>query len=271
MMTDSAFQVRDTATLRAQISTIAKRIDGALFHVVDTLPSLMPYAVTYVDTSRMATFSSAQASSGSWQARTPPTFWLNSSKLDALPSWKLENLVLHEAYPGHLLQSAWNQQPVKALTPRIQVAAFIEGWAMYAETLGPELGLYRDPVSRLGLLAGELDRALRLVVETGIHLHGWSREQALAFLRQHGMEPESVNQLAVDRFISLPGLLSAHMVGREVFLQLRREASTRLGPKFDLRRFHSEVLRRGSLPLGTLEEVVRSWIAREAEQRGVKP
>lgn len=170
---------------------------------------------------------------------------------------------MHEAYPGHLLEGAWRQQLAGVPEFRYEyVPSYSEGWGMYSETLGPELGLYREPMTRLGLLAGQLDRALRLVVETGIHLHGWSREDALAFLRERGMEPEDVNQLAVDRFTAVPGLLTAHLVGLQTFVRLRREAEAALGARFDLRAFHLAVLEHGSLPLAVLEERVRAWMAR---------
>jgi uncharacterized protein (DUF885 family) len=169
-------------------------------------------------------------------------------------------LALHEAVPGHLLQGAYAQAagdlPIYRKTTWFP--AYGEGWALYAESLGGELGLYRDPYSRFGQLASERFRAVRLVVDTGIHAMGWTHDQAVQFFEEHAPE-ESVAE--VDRYISWPAQALAYKLGQLRILQLRQLAQDSLGAKFDIREFHYAVLRHGALPLDVLEDQVRQYIA----------
>jgi len=187
-------------------------------------------------------------------------FDLNTYKPSEQARYDKEALMLHEAVPGHLLQGAYAQAnpdlPVFRKTSWFP--AYGEGWALYAESLGGELGLYRDPYSRFGRLASERFRAVRLVVDTGMHAMGWSRGQAVQFFEEHAPE-ESVAE--IDRYISWPAQALAYKLGQLRILQLREEAQKELGPKFDIREFHYAVLRHGALPLSVLEEVVRQYIA----------
>jgi len=195
-------------------------------------------------------------------------FDLNTYKPPEQARYDKEALMLHEAVPGHLLQGAYAQAnaDLPVFRKTTWYPAYGEGWALYAESLGGELGLYRDPYSRFGRLASERFRAVRLVVDTGIHAMGWSREQAIEFFQQHAPE-ESVAE--VDRYISWPAQALAYKIGQLRILQLRKLAQDELGPKFDIREFHYAVLHHGALPLDVLEEVVRAYIAEVKEGKPV--
>ena len=190
----------------------------------------------------------------------PGWFDLNTWRPQEQTRYDKESLALHEAIPGHLLQGAYAQAAGDLPTYRKTTwyPAYGEGWALYAESLGGELGLYRDPYSRFGQLASERFRAVRLVVDTGIHAMGWSREQAIQFFHEHAPE-ESIAE--VDRYISWPAQALAYKLGQLRILQLRKLAQDELGPKFDIREFHYAVLRHGALPLDVLDEQVRQYIA----------
>ena len=190
----------------------------------------------------------------------------NLSKLDARPKWGMETLTLHEAVPGHHLQIA-RAQEIKGL-PNFRrfgwYVAFGEGWALYAESLGKEMGFYADPYSRFGNLNAELFRAARLVVDTGIHAQGWSREQAIAYMNANTGNPPHDNQVEVDRYIAWPGQALGYKIGQLKISALREKARAALGDKFDLRRFHNAVIDNGALPLALLEEQIDRWIAQQA-------
>jgi uncharacterized protein (DUF885 family) len=190
----------------------------------------------------------------------PGWFDLNTWRPQEQTRCDKQALALHEAIPGHLLQGAYAQAAGDLPTYRKTTwyPAYGEGWALYAESLGGELGLYRDPYSRFGQLASERFRAVRLVVDTGIHAMGWNREQAIQFFQEHAPE-ESVAE--VDRYISWPAQALAYKLGQLRILQLRKLAQDSLGAKFDIREFHYAVLRHGALPLDVLDEQVRAYIA----------
>jgi uncharacterized protein (DUF885 family) len=184
---------------------------------------------------------------------------VNTARLNTRPMWEVETLALHEGLPGHHLQVA----RAHALTqlPAFRrygwISAFGEGWAQYAEGLGPELGLLRDPFSRFGYLADEQLRAARLVIDTGIHAFGWTRQQALDYLNAHTANPAPDNELEVERAIAQPGQLLAYKIGQLRIAALRRQAESALGGRFDLRAFHDALLDNGALPLDLLERQIR--------------
>ena len=195
--------------------------------------------------------------------------WFNANALAyaVRPTWGMEAIALHEAVPGHHLQIA--RAVELADLPMFRRAqgftAYSEGWGLYAETLGPELGLYQDPYSRYGFQTNQAWRAARLVVDTGIHAKGWTRQQAVDYmLAATGMERSRV-EWEVDRYISQPGQALAYMVGQLKIIELRERARAALGPRFDLRRFHMAVLDNGQLPLDLLERVVGEWV--EAQRK----
>ncbi|MEO7493762.1 MAG: DUF885 domain-containing protein [Massilia sp.] len=191
----------------------------------------------------------------------PAALVVNTARLDAHPLWAMDTVVLHETWPGHHLQTA--RAHALADLPEFRrfgwYVAFGEGWAMYAETLGSELGFYRDPFSRFGQLNSELFRAARLVVDTGIHARGWSRQQALDYLNTNTANAPSDNEIEIDRYIAWPGQALGYKIGQLKISALRQKAQSALGERFDLRRFHQALLDNGPLPMGLLEQQIKAW------------
>jgi uncharacterized protein (DUF885 family) len=179
----------------------------------------------------------------------------------------MEALTLHEAVPGHHLQLSIAQELDNL--PRFRryggFTAFVEGWGLYAESLGPELGMYKDPYSKFGQLTYEMWRAVRLVVDTGMHTKGWTRQQAIDFFAANSSKPMHDIEVEVDRYISWPGQALAYKIGELKIKELRARARKELGDKFDIRAFHDQVLGAGPLPLSLLESRIDEWIkARKA-------
>jgi uncharacterized protein (DUF885 family) len=196
--------------------------------------------------------------------------WFNANTLAyaVRPTWGMEAIALHEAVPGHHLQIARAVELGDMPTFRRSggFTVYSEGWGLYAETLGPELGLYQDPYSRFGFHTNQAWRAARLVVDTGIHAKGWTRRQAIEYMTAAtGMERNRV-EWEVDRYISQPGQALTYMIGQLKLIELRDKAKRALGPRFDIRRFHMAVLDQGQLPLDLLEQVIDAWI--EGEKKG---
>jgi uncharacterized protein (DUF885 family) len=200
---------------------------------------------------------------GSVEAGRPGAFLANTYALDQRPTWEMVPLALHEAVPGHHLQFAVAQQ-LSELHPwrrHRDETAYIEGWGLYAESLGHDMGLYDDPYDEFGALVFEAWRAARLVVDTGIHALGWSRQQAIDFMGTSTGKPGHDVEVEVDRYIAWPAQALAYTLGAIRFRELRQLSAESQGPSFDLRRFHDEVLRHGPLPLDILESRVRAWLA----------
>jgi uncharacterized protein (DUF885 family) len=236
---------------------IAKIIEPELPHEFKHIPVLL-YGVRAIPPDReAATPTHAQAPSP--DNSTPGWFNLNTYEPEKQTRTDKEALVLHEAVPGHIFQIslAHSLQGLPEFRKFYSNSAYVEGWALYAESLGSKLGVYGDPYSRFGELSSERFRAVRLVVDTGIHALGWTREQAVDYFRAHAPE-ESLAE--VDRYISWPGQALAYKVGQLKILELRKEAQEKLGPKFDVRDFHDAVLRNGVLPLQLLQEEVQAYI-----------
>jgi uncharacterized protein (DUF885 family) len=191
---------------------------------------------------------------------------VNTAHLETHPLWEVETLALHEGVPGHHLQVARAQAiaDLPAFRRNAWYPAYGEGWALYAEGLGPELGLMRDPFSDFGRLADELLRAVRLVIDTGIHARGWSRQQALDYLNANSANPPLDNEAEVERAIARPGEVLAYKIGQLRILALRQKAQAALGERFDLRAFHDAVLGQGALPLDLLDQQIERWIAARA-------
>ena len=193
----------------------------------------------------------------------PGIFYVNTFDLPTRKTWDAEDLFLHEAIPGHHFQIALQQEleGVPAFRRFGGETAFIEGWGLYAESLGKDLGVYTDPYSYFGRLQGELWRAVRLVVDTGLHSKGWSRQQVLDYMFANSSvsEPDAVAE--AERYIAWPGQALAYKTGELKIQELRKRAEQKLGDKFDIREFHAEVLKDGSVPLDVLDEKIEHWIA----------
>jgi len=193
----------------------------------------------------------------------PGTYWVNTFNLPSRPLYVLPALTLHEAVPGHHLQNALSKEldGLPAFRRHTYVNAFGEGWGLYSEFLGIEMGMYRTPYTRFGRLTYEMWRACRLVVDTGIHAMGWSRERAVEFLASNTALSLHEVGTETDRYISWPGQALAYKLGELKIRKLRLEAERVLGPRFDVRQFHDRVLRNGTVPLGVLDDEIRGYLA----------
>lgn len=260
--TDPQFIAASPEALLAGYREIAKRVDGELPKLFAELPR-MPYAIRsmpdYMGRNR-AEYYQGPAQDGSRAG----VFYANAAAYQQRPTWGMETLVAHEAVPGHHLQVA-RAQELRGLPEFRRMAfgftAYVEGWALYAETLGFELGLYQSPASRFGHLQAQAFRAARLVVDTGMHAYGWPRQRCIDFMVDAtGMDRDFMTS-EVDRYSTWPGQALGYMVGRMRFEALRDRARAALGTRFDIRRFHNTVLDQGALPLDALERVVDDWIA----------
>jgi len=201
--------------------------------------------------------------SGGKRAGEAGYYWVNTYALNRRPLYELEALTLHEAVPGHHLQIALasEQTDLPEYRRNFYTSAFGEGWGLYSEYLGLEVGFYQDPYSNFGRLTYEMWRACRLVVDTGMHSMGWSRQQAIDFLAQNTALSMHNVTTEIDRYISWPAQALSYKLGELTIKRLRRQAEQELGAKFDLRAFHDAVLRNGSLPLSVLEQQITQFIA----------
>jgi uncharacterized protein (DUF885 family) len=202
---------------------------------------------------------------GSDDGKNPGYFAVNISNLNTRAKWEMETLTLHEAVPGHHLQISIAKEASDL--PKFRrngwYNAFGEGWALYSEGLGVEMGFYKDPYSKFGNLNDELFRAARLVVDTGIHAQGWSREQAIAYLNDNTANPPNDNVVEIDRYIAWPAQALGYKIGQLKIKELRARAAAALGDKFDLRAFHNAVIDNGPIPLSVLESQIDLWIAQQ--------
>jgi uncharacterized protein (DUF885 family) len=261
LRSDPRFYAKTAEELLKEVSWILKRADGRLPELFGRLPRI-PYGIreipAYVAPQTTAAYYWPPASDGSRGG----FYYLNTYNLSSRPLYQLEALSLHEAVPGHHLQLALQAEltELHPISRESDLTAFIEGWALYSERLGKELGFYKDPYQDFGRLSMEAWRASRLVVDTGIHWMGWSREQAIGYMRDNTALSEHDIVAEIDRYIGWPGQALAYKTGELVFRRLRAQAEQRLGEKFDVRAFHDRVLEAGSIPLPLLEKRVAEWI-----------
>ncbi|CAN5375721.1 DUF885 domain-containing protein [soil metagenome] len=241
---------------------IAKRIDATLPRFFGKLPRL-PYGVKPAPAYNEKSQPAAYYESGSEKAGRPGFFVANTYNLPGRPKWEMECLTLHEAVPGHHLQISLAQEMenVPEFRKYQGNTAYVEGWALYCEGLGSEMGFYQDPYSKFGRLTLEMWRAVRLVVDTGLHEFGWSREQAIKYLSENTGKSEYDATVEIDRYIVWPGQALAYKIGQLKIQELRAYAEKELGDHFDIRAFHDELLSRGALPLDLLETMMKDWVA----------
>lgn len=265
LRTDSRFRHETPEALLAGYRDICKRVDGHLSELFRTLPRL-PYGVREIPRFMAPTQTTAYYQPGSLEGGTAGFFCANTYALDQRPIYEMIPLALHEAVPGHHLQIALAQElPEQPLFRREGgVSAFGEGWALYAERLGIEMGLFDDPYDDFGRLLYEMWRSCRLVVDTGMHSMGWTRAEAINFMRLNTALSELNIEREIDRYIAWPGQACAYKLGELLIRSLREKAQQQLGARFDLRDFHEVVLGAGSIPLGVLEQRVNRWIDQQA-------
>ncbi|WP_439640969.1 DUF885 domain-containing protein [Nevskia sp.] len=273
LRSDPKFFHKDGTALLLAYRDIAKRIDPELPKLFGKLPR-QPYGVRAVPAAQAPDTHTAYYQPGAADGSRAGNFYANLYKPGSRPKWEQEALTAHEAVPGHHLQIALQQELVADaggalpdFRSQISFTAFVEGWALYAESLGPEIGLYQDPYSKFGQLTYEMWRAVRLVVDTGMHWKGWSRQQAIDFFKANTPRAELDIVNEIDRYIAWPGQALAYKIGELKIKELRARAEAALGPNFDLRSFHDTVLGSGAIPLDMLERNIDAWIA--ARQGGV--
>ena len=259
---DPKFFYTDRDALIAGYLDIKARVNPQLPRLFEMMPKA-DYEVRAVEPFREKSAAGGQYQAASEDGSRPGIFYANAYDLKARPKWAMESLSLHEANPGHHFQISI-QREQKDL-PRFRrfggYTAYIEGWGLYAESLGRELGLYQDPYQYFGRLDGELWRAIRLVVDTGLHAEGWSREQVLDYMAKNSAAPEAERVAEAERYMAIPGQALAYKIGQMKITELRARAEKELGPRFDVRKFHTVVLGDGALPLDVLEAKVDRWIA----------
>ncbi|WP_338365050.1 DUF885 domain-containing protein [uncultured Pseudoalteromonas sp.] len=265
LRTDPQFYATTPEQLLKEAAYIAKKMDAQLPKLFHTLPR-MPYGVAPVPESIAPKYTTGRYV-GSSRSDQAGYYWVNTYALDKRPLYVLEALTLHEAVPGHHLQISLNAEleNLPSYRRNAYLSAFGEGWGLYSEYLGIEAGFYQDPYSRFGRLTYEMWRAARLVVDTGMHMYGWSRERAMNFMSENTALSLHNVKTETDRYISWPGQALSYKIGELTIKRLRSEAEQALGARFDIREFHHQVLRHGSVPLSVLEEQVRLYIKAELE------
>ena len=264
LRTDPRFYFTRPEDLVTGYRDISKRADAELPRLFAELPRT-PYGVREIPAYEAPAQTTAYYQPGAADGSRAGFYWVNTYKLETRPKYEMEALSLHEAVPGHHLQIS-RAQELKELPDfrrNAGITAYVEGWALYAERLGSEMGFYADPYSRFGQLTYEMWRACRLVVDTGLHALGWSRQQAIDFMKENTAKTENDIVVEVDRYIIWPGQALAYKIGELKIRELRARAEEELGERFDIRRFHNAVLDAGSLPLDLLEERIEAWIVEQ--------
>ena len=264
LRTDPQYYATTPQELMEAVALVTKTIDGKMPQYFGTLPRL-PYGIRPIPAETAEGTTTAYYDSGSPESGIAGTYYVNTSKLNQRPLWEIPALSLHEAVPGHHHQIALQQEMALAPFRRnfTSFTAFTEGWGLYAESLGREMGLYDTPARKMGQLSYQMWRAARLVVDTGIHAKGWDKARAVSFMRENTALTEANIDAEVNRYISWPGQALGYMIGNIRIRELRGRAERELGPKFDIRRFHDAVLLQGSVPLDVLEAQIGEWIAAE--------
>jgi uncharacterized protein (DUF885 family) len=268
LRTDPRFYAKTPQELLKEASFIAKKMDAKLPSLFGTLPRL-PYGVEPVPDAIAPKYT------GGRYVPAPPgglragTYWVNTYNLPSRPLYVLESLTLHEAVPGHHLQNALQREMTGLPDFRrfASVGAFGEGWGLYSERLGLEAGFYQDPYSNFGRLTYEMWRACRLVVDTGLHALGWTRQQAMDYLASHTALSLHEVRTETDRYIAWPGQALSYEMGELKIRELRARAEKELGPRFDIRAFHDAVLRNGQVPLTVLESEIDAFIAKSKQAK----
>jgi len=265
LRTDPQFYYDNPDDLYEAYLATSKRIDPELVRLFGKLPR-MPYGVKPIPDSTAPHTTTAYYSSPATDGSRAGIYWVNLYRPEVRPKYEIEVLSVHEAVPGHHLQIALQQEldEVPMFRRQMGFTAFVEGWGLYSERLGYDLGLYKDPYSRFGQLTYDMWRAVRLVVDTGMHYKGWTRQQAIDFFKDNAAKAEHDIVNEIDRYIGNPGQALAYKIGQLKILTLRERARNQLGDEFDIRAFHDELLGAGALPLDLLEQRMDDWLIRSA-------
>lgn len=264
IQTDKKFHADDANEMLKQVAWIMKKTDGELPRFFKVLPR-MPVGIKKVPAYIEATSPIAYYSGPSFDKTSPGFYYVNTYDVNNKSLYNLAATTLHETNPGHHLQIALAQEinDVPIFRRMAGFTAYTEGWALYAEQVGHEMGIYEDEYSRFGMLDNDMWRACRLVVDTGIHHFGWSRQKAIDFMLENTSLDKNNVIVEVNRYIAWPGQALSYKIGELKIIELRKMAEKRLGSRFDIREFHYVILKDGALPLNMLEENVRQWLATE--------
>jgi len=262
VQTDPRFRYTTREEMLADYRSAQARIDASTDRLFDVRPAAN-YEIRPVEPFRERSASAGSYSSASLDGSRPGIFYLNTYDPPSRPRYEMESLLIHEGSPGHHFQISIARELTGV--PRLRRfggnTAYLEGWGQYAETLGRELGMYTDPYQDFGYLSQELWRAIRLVLDTGIHSEGWTLAQASDYARRNSATSETVIQSEVERFSAIPAQGLAYKIGQLKITELRRRAEGALGPRFDIKAFHRAVLEDGALPLDVLDAKIDRWIA----------
>jgi uncharacterized protein (DUF885 family) len=264
LRTDPRYYAKTPEELMEKVARVTKAIDGKMPSLFGRLPRL-PYGIKEIPAETAEGTTTAYYNPGSPEIGIAGTYFVNTSKLNQRPYWEIPALSVHEAVPGHHHQIALQQElPLSDFRKYgAFFTAFTEGWGLYSESLGEEMGLYDTPDKKMGQLSYQMWRACRLVVDTGIHAKGWTKAQAIAFMTDNSALSAANIEAEVNRYISWPGQALAYKLGELKIRELRAMATKELGAKFNLAAFHDTVLGQGSVPLDVLEAQVKDWVAAE--------
>ena len=262
LRTDARFRPPSADWLQQRFTEIGKQVDARIREQFSTIPK-STLEIRPVEPFREKTEAAGSYNAGTPDGSRPGVFYFNTYDLPSRSTYGVETLYLHEGAPGHHFQISLAQEN-DALPAFMRFGgntAYVEGWALYAETLGPELGLFKDPYQRFGQLNDEMLRAMRLVVDTGIHANGWTRDRAIEYMLANSGMGKTDATAEVERYIAIPSQALAYKVGSLTIQRLKAKAQQALGDKFDPREFHAQVLMTGALPLQVLEKKIDDWIA----------